>query len=138
MTTDTLLADFEALLRTAATQEEPQRLLFVFARKRLEEQATAIQRERFERGEGGYLKPCLCVDKASQEVANFEALASESEQTGISWDIVFVSSFSGRGGIPPSSDEASQPLRFMLSAVKEGRVADMAAFDRMGRAIRFV
>lgn len=132
------LASFEDLLQAATEQQEPQRLLLVFARRTLGGHATASQRAAFERGEGGHLEPCLCVDKAPEEIAGFAALCAESAQTGIAWDLMFVSSLSGRGGIAPGSDEADQPLHFMLKAISEGRVADMAAFDRSGAALRFL
>lgn len=131
------LSSFNDLLRAARQQPEPQRLLFVFARVELPEAATAEQRERFERREGGTLSPSLCVDKAPSEVASFEALAAESANTGLDWDLLFVSSLSGRAGIAPGSDEAAQPLRFMVNAINNGRVADFAVFDRDGGIVQF-
>lgn len=103
------LTDFDALLEAARQQSEPQRLLFVFAHKAMPEHPTTQQWERFERGEGGSLRPCLCVDKTSHDVPDSAALAAESTQTGQHWDVVFVGSLEGRGGITPNSDEASQP-----------------------------
>ena len=132
------LDDFAALLRAAHEQEEPQRLLFVFARRELGEHATTAQRDAFARGDGGSLQPVLCVDKLPHEVASFATLAAESATTGHAWDIVFVGSLEGRSGIVPNSDEADQPLRFMVNAINDGRVGKFAAFDRAGRAIRFV
>lgn len=132
------LFDFPQLLEAAFRQDEPQRLLFVFAQRQLDSQATAAQREAFERGEGGHLQPCLCVDKAPGEIADFASLVAESERTGQHWDIVFVGSLAGRGGIAPGSDEAGQPLRFMVNAINDGRVGEFAAFDRDGHALRFV
>lgn len=132
------LSDFGDLLRAASSQHEPQRLMFVFARKQLADHATPTQRLRFECNEGAWLEPCLCVDKSPEEIVSFAALAAESERTGVEWDLVFVSSLSGRGGVAPNSDEAHQPLRFMVTAINEGRVEDMAVFDRAGRPIRFV
>lgn len=131
------LATFQDLLAAARRQPEPQRLLFVFAQVGLPEQATAAQRERFERREGGTISPCLCVDKAPEEIADFETLAAESARTGQTWDIVFVGSFSGRAGIAPSPDEAAQPLRFMVNAINNGRIGDFAAFDRQGNTLQF-
>lgn len=133
-----LLGSFEDLLQAARNQAEPQRLLLVFARKQLGEHVNAAQRQAFQQGSGGHLEPCLCVDKAPEEIASFAALHAESRQTGIDWDILFVSTLSGRGGIPPGSDEADQPLRFMLKAITEGQVAEMAAFDRSGEPLRFL
>lgn len=137
MATDTL-DNFDALLRAAREQVEPQRLLFVFAERQLGEHATAAERASFERGDGGHLQPSLCVDKAPDEVTDFQALVNESTSTGQHWDIVFVGSLEGRGGIAPNSDEADQPLRFMVNAINDGRVGEFAAFDRAGHALRFV
>lgn len=138
MESDTRLDDFAQLLAAAQQQAEPQRLLFVFARRELGDHATAAQREAYARGAGGHLQPCLCVDKAPQDIAAFAALLAESETTGQHWDIVFVGSLEGRAGIPPNSDEADQPLRFMVNAINDGRVGEFAAFDRAGHALRFV
>lgn len=132
------LDSFSALLATSFHQQEPQRLLFVFARRELGDHASAAQREAFERGTGGHLQPVLCVDKAPEEVASFEALSAESAHTGQTWDVVFVSTLEGRGGIPPNSDQADQPLRFMVNAIHEGRVDEMAAFDHQGEPLSFV
>lgn len=131
------LATFQDLLDAARRQPEPQRLLFVFARVDLPEHATDDQRQRYEQREGGTISPSLCVDKAPAEIANFDALAAESATTGQSWDIVFVGSLAGRAGIAPSTDEAAQPLRFMVNAINNGRVSDFAAFDRNGDVLQF-
>ena len=131
------LTSFQDLLDAALQQAEPQRLLFVFARIGLPENASPAQRERFEQREGGTISPCLCVDKAPGEVASFAALAEESAATGQDWDMVFVGALAGRGGIAPSGDEAAQPLRFMVNAINSGRVTDCAVFDRDGEAMQF-
>lgn len=131
------LASFQDLLDAAQQQPEPQRLLFVFAKVELPQNATAEQRERFENREGGTLTPSLCVDKAPEDIASFEALAEESRHTGQEWDMVFVGSLSGRAGVTPSADEAAQPLRFMVNAINNGQVAQFATFDRHGRVLQF-
>lgn len=131
------LASFQDLLDAAHRQPEPQRLLFVFAKVELPENASAQQLERFENREGGTLTPSLCVDKAPAEIENFAALVTESETTGQAWDMVFVGSLSGRAGIAPSADEAAQPLRFMVNAINNGQVAQFATFDRNGAVLQF-
>lgn len=130
------LHDFSGLLEAAHTQHEPQRLLFVFAAAELPADATAAEKQRFERGEGGALAPVLCVDKAPEEIRDFAALAEESRLTGIEWDILFVAAMSGRGGHPPSSDEASQPLQLMVEAIKSGRIGEFIAVDRNGEFVQ--
>ena len=136
-TTAMSLASFQDLLDAATLQPEPQRLLFVFAKVELPQNATAEQRERFENCEGGTLTPSLCVDKAPADIASFEALVEESKTTGQDWDMVFVGSLSGRGGIAPNADEAAQPLRFMVNAINNGQVAQFATFNRQGEVLQF-
>ncbi len=132
-----MLSDFDDLLRAALEQTEPQRLLFVFVKADLPESPTADQHARHDSGEGGTLSPVLCVDKAPQDIASFAALAAESANTGLAWDLVFVASLDGRAGIAPSSDEAAQPLRFMVNAINNGQVAQSATFDREGAVLQF-
>ena len=61
----------------------------------------------------------------------------ESRTTGQEWDLVFVGALAGRAGIAPGSDEAAQPLRFMVNAINNGRVGDFAVFDRQGEVVQF-
>jgi hypothetical protein len=132
-----MLSNFDDLLRAAGEQAEPQRLLFVFVRAALPESPTSDQHERHAQGEGGTLTPVLCVDKAPHEITSFSALVSESSNTGLAWDLVFVAAMEGRAGIPPSNDEAAQPLRLMVNAINEGQISRFAAFDREGDPIQF-
>ncbi|HEU0196889.1 MAG TPA: hypothetical protein VFQ88_06695 [Nevskiaceae bacterium] len=132
------LASFDELLAAARTQEEPQRLLFVFARKFVDDHVSETERQQYRDQRGGLIQPCLCVDKTVDEVTNFGSLREESERVGTYWwDIVFVSSMSGRGGIAPNSDEAVQPLQFMVNAINQGRTERMVAFDRHGQYLQF-
>ena len=130
------LHDFSSLLQAARSQPEPQRLLLVFASAELPPDATAEEIARFERGEGGALAPTVCVDKAPEEIRDFATLAEESRLTGLDWDILFVAAMSGRGGHPPNSDEAVQPLQLMVEAIKGGRIGDFLAVDRNGDLVQ--
>lgn len=131
------ISSFDDLLLAADQQSEPQRLLFVFTASELPEDASAEEKARFESGEGGALKPIMTVDKLPAEVASFDALLDESKGTGAHWDIVFVASLSGRAGIAPNSDEASQPLQMMVQAIHTGGIGNFLAFNRDGDIIRF-
>ncbi len=111
--------------------------MLAFAKAELPDAATTAQRERFDAREGGTLSPVLCVDKAPVDIANFKTLVEESARTGMDWDVVFVASLSGRAGVAPGPDEAAQPLRFMVNAINNGRVAEFAAFDRLGNVLQF-
>lgn len=129
------LTCFADLLQAARQQPEPQRLLLVFAAAELPHDATPEERAAFERGEGGALAPVVCVDKTPDEIGDFAALQAESWQTGVEWDILFVGSLPGRGGHPPNSDEAVQPLQMMVEQIKGGRIAQFLAVDRDGELV---
>jgi len=130
------LHDFSDLLQAARQQPEPQRLLLVFAAAELPRDASDEEKARFERGEGGALSPVVCVDKLPEEIESFAGLLDESTRTGIAWDILFVAALSGRGGFAPNSDEAVQPLRMMVEAIKGGRVGDFLAVTRAGELVQ--
>ncbi len=129
------LKNFADLLQSATQQAQPQRLLFVFAKAQLPIDATAVEKERFERGEGGELSPVVCVDKRPEDVGSFAALVEESSHTGASWDILFVAAMNGRGGHAPNADEAVQPLKMMVEAIKSGRVGQFLAVDHDGHIV---
>lgn len=129
------LHNFSDLLQAAHQQPEPQRLLLVFAGAELPRDATAEEKVRFGRGEGGALTPRVCVDKTPDEIESFAALREESTRTGIDWDILFVAALPGRGGFAPSTDEAVQPLQMMVEAIKGGRIGEFLAVSRQGELV---
>lgn len=130
-----MITGFKDLLEVARTESEPQRLLFVFCKAELPEDATVEEKSAFDRGEGGALTPVICVDKTPSEVPEFERLVVESEQTGQDWDVVFVAAMSGRGGIEPSSDDVQQPMNMMVESIRLGKVANFLPLDRAGISI---
>jgi hypothetical protein len=131
------IQSFNDLLNAANAQAEPQRLLFVFVTAELPEDATEAERQGHAQGQGGSLRPVLCVDKLPAEVADFASLRAESERTQMQWDLVFAAGLSGRGGYAPSSDEAEQPLKMMVGAIETGSIGNFIAFDRQGDSVSF-
>ena len=131
------IACFADLLSAASTQTEPQRLLFVFVAAELPEDATEAEQQRHAEGQGGSLRPVLCVDKLPAEVQDFASLLEESERTGLRWDLLFAAGLSGRAGHAPGADEAEQPLKMMVGAIETGSVGNFIAFDRQGKAVSF-
>ncbi len=77
-----MISNYQDLILATREQPEPQRLLFVFCRSELPDEASAEETSAFERGEGGALVPVICVDKAPDEAPDFEALVEESRATG--------------------------------------------------------
>lgn len=128
------IASFADLLVAARSQREPQRLLFVFARAGLPADATPEQKARHARGEGGELTPVLCVDKRPEDLKNFEALARESEETGQSWDLVFVAAMNAPAGTGPALIEPE--LKKMVQWIETGRVERFLVFNRQGEPVR--
>ena len=126
------IASYSDLIQAAAMQDEPQRLLFVFAKAELPNGYTDTQKNNFDQGQGGALAPVLCVDKLPDEVSDFVSLVNESKSTGVDWDIAFVSALGGRGGFAPNSDEATQPLKMMMEKIQGGMIADFLTFDKAG------
>jgi len=130
-----MISNYRELIAATKQEHEPQRLLFVFCRAELPDEASDEERAAFERGEGGALTPVTCVDKAPAEVANFSLLVEESRNTGQSWDVVFVAAMSGRGGVPPSGDEAQQPMTMMVESIRLGHVGNYLPLDINGEAV---
>jgi hypothetical protein len=60
----------------------------------------------------------MCVDKTLGELSTFAALVAEAERIEKDWQIVLVAGLAGRNGVAPSSDDAEEPLKMMLHAVK--------------------
>jgi hypothetical protein len=131
------LSSFDDLLRASREQADPQRLLFVFAKAGVPDDATPEQRERFEAGQGGTLTPLMCVDKAPDEVASFSVLLEEARQFGQAWDIVFVAAISGIGTSGPMSAQAQEPLQRMVESIKAGALGGFIPFDIRGHPVRF-
>ncbi len=129
------ISSYEDLLQAARSQEEPQLLLYVFTKAELPEDASELEKENFAQGFGGTLTPVVCVDKSPDELDSFAALLEESKKTGQDWDVVFVSSMSGHGGIAPNSDQAEQPLQMMVQAIQAGGIASFLAFSNTGEIL---
>ena len=127
---------FDDLLQAARAQAESQRLLFVFVGVELPDEATPAQRERFARGDGGALVPQMCVDKAPDELASFDALVQEAAQFGKDWTLVFAAAMSGTLNRAPTSGDAELPLESMVDAIKRGVHAGLIPFDRTGHAVQ--
>ena len=130
-----MISNYQDLIQATREQAEPQRLLFVFCRAELPDDASAEEKAAFERGEGGALTPVICVDKTPDEAPEFNVLAQESQATGQPWDMVFVAAMSGRGGVAPSSDEAQQPLTMMVEGIRMGHIGNYLPLNGQGEAI---
>lgn len=130
-----MISSYDDLIQATRQQSDPQRLLFVFCRAELPDDASAAELAAFERGEGGALTPVICVDKQPEEAPDFATLVEESRTTGQTWDMVFVAAMSGRGGVSPSSDEAQQPLTMMVESIRLGNIGNYLPLSTSGEAV---
>ena len=131
-----MIFDFEGLLKAAQSQPSAQRLLLVFVKAELPDDATPEQRHHFVSGHGGALVPTVCVDKALSELTTFEALVDEAMQTGAEWAMVFVAALSGNGHKVPTTEDAQAPLLKMEENVRRGEIGTYIPFDREGQAVQ--
>lgn len=133
------ISNFEELLQTALEQPEPQRLLFLFAKKGVPEGLGKPLDSSIPNDSGGTLTPIMCVDKAPDALATFDQLVRESDAMGQHWDIVLVACMSGGNGSAPSVVEIDHGLETMLGALQHGgELSRFLAFDRSGVPLRFI
>lgn len=128
---------FQQLLRAALAQSQPQRLLFVFAGAELPADASPEQRQRFEAGRGGALVPLACVDKAPDELADWEALVAESGHACPPWQAVFIAGLAGEAQRAPTAAAIDSALQTMVENVRQGRFRGYLALDPAGDPIAF-
>ena len=131
------ISSFDELLQASRQQNEPQRLLFVFATAGLPDDATPAQHAHFTAGQGGTLAPLMCVDKAPDEIVSFATLVEQARAFGQPWDIVFVAAMSGRAGTSPTAAQAEAPLQRMVESIKAGDIGGFIPFDGQGQTIQF-
>jgi len=125
-------------LLAAKQQAEPQVLLFVFLKASLPDDHSGDEASNFHSGQGGHLKPIMCVDKTLDELGSFADLVSESESMKQDWRIVLLACLSGRNGVAPNSDEVEYALKIMVQTVEDGGdLSKYMAFDRDGTVLHF-
>lgn len=122
---------FNDLLAMARRQPEPQRLLMVFATAECEPDATPEQRAAHAAGEGGVLRPLMCVDKDPAELQDFQALAAEAREAGPAWQLVFTAALAGR----TTASEINRMLDLLVKRVETGELGGLLPFNTDGEAV---
>lgn len=130
------ITSFADLLSAAKAQPQPQRLLFMFAKAELPPVVNQEEKQLFDNRQGGALAAVMCVDKLTEELRDFAHLAAESAHTGKSWDIVFVTTMSGKGGVAPTAEEANRPLDMMVQSLRNGNISQFLAFNQAGELVQ--
>lgn len=123
-------APFEELLAMSRQQDEPQRLLFLFANA--EPQGSPND----EGQANGNIKPVMCVDKLPEALINYDALIDEADQITDDWNMVFISGLSGQNGQAPSEQDAEPFLNKMTNDLASGQdLSRYLVLDRNQQAI---
>jgi hypothetical protein len=131
------IVNFDSFLGHAHGSDEPQRLLFIFVRVELPEDATEEERRRYEAGQGGGLVPVMYVDKAPEEVMDFSSLVEESQARGEEWHMVLAAALVGEGA-PPAAAEVEETFNGIIQTVHTGGdLSSLLAFDREGDPVVF-
>lgn len=124
---------YQELLEMANNQEQPQRLLFLFA---LPEGNNPKKSKKHQKG---HLKPVMCVDKLPAEVSSFAELIKEADSIEDNWQFVFISGLSGDNNQAPTTEDAEPYLNRMTSDLMTGQnIARYLVLDREGQPIEMM
>ncbi len=115
---------FSELLQMTSAQDEPQRLLLLFAN------AEAKNPKKSKKHQQGTITPVMCVDKAPEEVSDFASLIKEADGINKEWNFLFIASLSGENGNAPTTEEADPYLNKMTNDVEMGNISQYLVIDR--------
>lgn len=123
-----MISNFSELLKAAHEQDQPQRLLLLFAKA---ESSAETKKQKNKQTQHGTLSPVMCVDKLPQDIASFADLSNEADGVSKDWDFVFAVGLAGQDGKAPSEKEAEPFLNKMTNDIASGQnIAQYAIFDR--------
>mgnify|MGYP007012664953 FL=1 len=108
-------AMFKELLEMTEQQEQPQRLLFLFA------QPEGHNSKKSKKHVKGHIEAVMCVDKLPEELTTFSALIKEADSITKDWQFVFIAGLSGQNGVAPTTDDAEPYLNKMSNDLADGQ-----------------
>ena len=121
---------FNELLQMANQQEQPQRMLLLFAK------ADEVKNKKKSKESKGTITPVMCVDKLPEELSSFDNLVYEADSVNKDWDFMIIASLSGENQITPSSEDAEPFLNRMTNDVAAGNdLSRYVIFDRQQNPI---
>lgn len=120
-----MISNFQQLLTVATEQEQPQRMLLLFAK------AEGKKSKKKSKKQNGTISPVMCVDKLPEEIASFEALVKEADSVSKDWDFVICAGLSGQNGVTPTTEDADPYLNQMTNHLASGAdLSQYVIFDR--------
>ncbi|GGK62566.1 ribonucleotide reductase subunit alpha [Amphritea balenae] len=122
-----MISKFSDLLEMAATQDEPQRLLMLFAKAEGGSSNPKKQRKQ----QHGTIEPVMCVDKLPEEIESFKALVAEADNISKEWNFIIVAGLAGENGQAPTTEDADPYLNQMANGLTMGEdLSRYLIFDR--------
>ena len=119
-----MISTFGELLKAADEQEQPQRLLLLFAKAESEKTKKKGEQQ-------GTLSPVMCVDKLPEEIESFATLSVEADAISDEWDFMIVVGLSGQNGCAPTTEDAEPFLNQMANDLAGGQdLSKYVIFDR--------
>jgi len=119
-----MISNFSELLKAASEQDQPQRLLLLFAKA----ESTSKKKKQTQHGT---LSPVMCVDKLPEDITSFSDLSKEADNVSKDWNFIFAVGLAGQNGLAPTEKEAEPFLNKMTNDVVSGQnIAQYAIFDR--------
>lgn len=106
---------FKDLLEMTQQQDQPQRLLFLFA------QPEVKGKQKSKKNMKGHIEAVMCVDKLPEELSSFTALVSEADGITKDWEFVLIAGLSGQNGSAPSTEDAEPYLNKMSNDLADGQ-----------------
>jgi len=128
---------FGELIKMALQQEQPQRLLFLFAKAESGDETNTAGLVKGHKS--GTIEPRMCVDKLPSELSKYSDLVKEADSVAKDWNFVFIAGLSGQDGVAPSTEMAEQYLNKMTNDLSAGQnIAQYVVFDREGKPIEMM
>ena len=122
-----MISKFSDLLEMAVSQDQPQRLLFLFA---MAEGGNGKKKNKKQK-DTGTISPVMCVDKLPQEIESFEGLVAEADNISKDWNFIIIAGLSGENGQAPTTEDADPYLNQMTNGLTMGEdLSRYIIFDR--------
>lgn len=119
-----MISNFSDLLEMATSQDQPQRLLMLFA------QAESARKKPTKKHKGT-ITPVMCVDKLPEEIESFDSLVAEADGINTGWNFILIAGLSGQNNEPPSTEDADPYLNQMVNGLASGEdLSRYIIFDR--------
>jgi len=118
--------EFSKLIEAAKQQEQPQRLLMLFAKAEGNK-----KKGKNAVNETGTVTPLMCVDKLPEELESFDALIKEADGISEDWNFVLIAGLGGSDGVAPPTEAAEPYLNQMANAVMMGQ--DLTGYTILDR-----